>query len=223
MQWRPRPNHTTIWVPKPGGMFSTGMRARHAATPVKRASCSPNSSERTVERSPSAPMSRSPSSEWPSSKCAVTPSGRLVEPDEPGAQPHALLRDLAHERREQVGAVQADVLLAVVLLLRAVAVDEQPAAVVHAAPLGRVDRDAGGPHELRGAQVAHRLHGVRREAQPGPDLGELGRALEHSRVETRALQGDGGGHPADASSRDEHPHAPPQVTFSTLMGESNPA
>ena len=80
MQWRPRPNHTTIWAPKPGGMFSTGMRARHAATPVKRASCSPKSSERTVERSPSAPMSRSPSSEWPSSKCAVTPSGVSSNP-----------------------------------------------------------------------------------------------------------------------------------------------
>ena len=133
--------------------------------------------------------------------------GRLVERDEPGAQADALLGHLAHERFQEVGTVQADVLLAVVLLLRAVVVDEQPAAVVHAAPLGRVDRDAGGAHEVRGTEIAHRLHGVGGEAEARADLAELGRALEHARIEARALQRDGGGHAADASSRDQHPHA----------------
>ena len=137
----------------------------------------------------------------------------LLEPDELGVEPHALGGDLLDEALEEVGAVHADVHVAVVLGHARVVLGEDRAPVVHAPPLAGVDAHAAAADVVRRAQLRQHAHRVRVHADAGADLRQLGRLLQDVRVQARLLQGDGGGHPTDAAADHEDPHSTPTCSL----------
>ena len=113
------------------------------------------------------------------------------------------------ERLLEVGAVDAEVrraepLLVPVVLLHRVRRDPARRPPV---PVDQLGGDGGvGGQLVRQTQPRELADRVGGQGDGGTDLGQLGRLLEHVRLDAALLQGEAEGQPPDAGADDRHAH-----------------
>ena len=192
-------------------MRSAGTSPRQATQPVKRGFSGPKMRWRTREWMPSAPITRSASTDAPFSKRAIDPLALLLQADQPVADMQPARR---HGGRQQLGQVAA----MEVIVGRAEVPPRPPARAAPAAGCGRRPSAADGRRRGRTptASIAgfrpepdQQPRGVGADLDAGADFADARRLLVDVDVEPGLQKMQRGGESADAAAdhRDLEAHA----------------